>query len=170
MTGMAARTARAIAVISAMALAGQAWAQDALGPVTHLPLPRFVSMKSAEGNVRRGPSLSHRIDWVYRLKDLPLKITAEYGHWRRVEDRDGLGGWVHYSLLSGVRTAMVEEDEMALLMKPVEGAPENARLRRGVVARVERCAPDWCRLRADGYRGWAPKSALWGVEPAEVFE
>lgn len=26
-----------------------------LGPVTNLPLPRFVSMKAAEGNVRRGP-------------------------------------------------------------------------------------------------------------------
>ncbi|WOI57550.1 SH3 domain-containing protein [Palleronia sp. LCG004] len=145
-------------------------AQDTLGPVTHLPLPRFVSMKASEGNVRRGPSLGHRIDWVYRLKDLPLQITAEHGHWRRVEDRDGLGGWVHYSLLSGVRTVMIEEDEIALLMKPVEGSPENARLRRGVVARIEQCGVEWCRLRAGGYGGWTHKTALWGVEPTEIIE
>ena len=37
-------------------------------------------------------------------------ITAEYGHWRRVQDRDGAGGWMHYTLLSGVRTAIVEAD------------------------------------------------------------
>ncbi len=46
------------------------------GTVTNLPLPRFVSMKASEGNVRRGPSLSHRIDWVYKRRNMPLQITA----------------------------------------------------------------------------------------------
>ena len=77
------------------------------GAVTNLPLPRYVSLKGGEGNARRGPSLSHRIDWVFRHAGMPLRVTAEFGHWRRVEDQDGAGGWVHYSLLSGVRT----EDE-----------------------------------------------------------
>ena len=56
----------------------------AIGPETNLPLPRFVSLKSDEGNVRRGPSLSHRIDWVFVRRGMPLQVTAEYGHWRRV--------------------------------------------------------------------------------------
>ena len=54
-------------------------AQDR-GPVTNLPLPRFVSMKANEGNVRRGPSLTHRIDWVYTRRDMPLEdFFIEYG-------------------------------------------------------------------------------------------
>jgi SH3-like domain-containing protein len=60
--------------------AGPAWAEDR-GPVTNLPLPRFVSLKASEGNVRRGPSLTHRIDWVFTRRDMPLEITAEHGHW-----------------------------------------------------------------------------------------
>ena len=80
-----------------------------IGPITNLPLPRFVSLKASEGNVRRGPSLTHRIDWVFQRRDMPLKVTAEHGHWRRVEDRDGMGGWIHYSLLSGTRTVVVEK-------------------------------------------------------------
>ena len=36
------------------------------GAVTNLPLPRFVSLKASKANARRGPSLSHRIDWVYK--------------------------------------------------------------------------------------------------------
>ena len=52
---------------------------DERGPVTNLPLPRFVSMKASEANVRRGPSLTHRIDWVFKRKDVPLEITAEHG-------------------------------------------------------------------------------------------
>jgi len=98
------------------------------GTVTNLPVPRFVSMKAAEGNVRRGPSLTHRIDWVFKRRDIPLIITAEYGHWRRVEDRDGAGGWVHYSLLSGTRTAIVETDMLELLNQPAEGAMVAAQL------------------------------------------
>ena len=66
-----------------------------LGPVTNLPMPRYVSMKASEGNVRRGPSLTHRIDWVFKRRDMPLQITAEHGHWRRVQDRDGAGALVH---------------------------------------------------------------------------
>lgn len=138
------------------------------GPVTNLPLPRFVSLKASEGNARRGPSLTHRIDWIYKRRNLPLEITAEHGHWRRVRDRDGAGGWVHYSLLSGVRTVLVEQDLLALRSQPAADAPEVARLSIGVVARLGECSETWCQLTAGGYRGWAQKSSFWGVLPGEI--
>lgn len=140
------------------------------GKVTNLPIPRFVSLKASEGNVRRGPSLSHRIDWVFTRRDMPLVVTGEYGHWRRVEDRDGQGGWVHYSLLSGVRTVIVAEDLTPLHMKPQDGAPVAARAEAGVIARLGECSPEWCRISAEGERGWARKAALWGVAPGEIRE
>jgi SH3-like domain-containing protein len=138
------------------------------GSVTNLPLPRYVSIKSSEVNVRRGPSLTHRIDWVFTREDMPVEITAEHGHWRRVRDRDGAGGWVHYSLLSGTRTVIVDQDLLALQSRPDPAAPAIAKLEQGVVARLDNCNLDWCRLSAGGYRGWAPKTALWGVKPDEV--
>jgi SH3-like domain-containing protein len=140
------------------------------GPVTHLPLPRFVSMKAAEGNVRRGPSLSHRIDWVFTRRDMPLEITAEHGHWRRVQDRDGLGGWVHYSLLSGNRTVITDKDMLTLHARPDAATPIVAALELGVIARLGECTPDWCELTSGGYRGWALKDALWGVGADEIRE
>lgn len=145
-------------------------AQEARGQVTNLPLPRFVSIKASEGNVRRGPSLSHRIDWVYKRRDLPLRITAEHGHWRRVEDRDGMGGWVHYSLLSGTRTVLVEQDMLQLHVNPDPKAAVVARLELGVVARLGECTLEWCELRSGGFTGWAPKVRLWGVGPKELRE
>ncbi|ETX14080.1 aspartyl-tRNA synthetase [Roseivivax halodurans JCM 10272] len=153
----------------ALVLAGLAPAQAAeRGPVTNLPLPRFVSMKASEGNVRRGPSLTHRIDWVYMRRDMPLEVTAEYGHWRRVRDRDGAGGWVHYSLLSGVRTVLVEEDMLPLYTRPAEGAQVVAKLGLGVIARLGECLEAWCELEAAGHSGWTRKTALWGVAPDEL--
>lgn len=146
-----------------------AWASER-GPVTNLPLPRFVSMKTGEANVRRGPSLTHRIDWIFKREDMPLEITAEYGHWRRVRDRDGAGGWVHYSLLSGVRTVLVEKDMTELHARPDPDAPVVARLELGVVARLRACKARWCRLDAGGYAGWAPRSELWGVGADEIVD
>ena len=140
------------------------------GPVTNLPMPRYVSLKANEANVRRGPSLSHRIDWVFQRRDMPLRVVGEYGHWRRVVDREGMGGWVHYSLLSGNRTVIIDEDLLPLRARPTADATEVAMLERGVIADLGECSVDWCRLRAGGYRGWAPKAALFGVAPGEVRE
>ena len=140
------------------------------GKVTNLPIPRFVSLKAEEGNVRRGPSLSHRIDWVFQRRNMPLEVTAEYGHWRRVQDRDGQGGWMHYSLLSGVRHVIVEDDLTPLHAKPSAEAVIKAYAEVGVVARLGTCAPDWCKIRANGIRGWVRKGQIWGVRPDELRE
>ncbi|WP_435257757.1 SH3 domain-containing protein [Thioclava sp. FR2] len=140
------------------------------GSVTNLPLPRFVSLKNGEGNARRGPGLTHRIDWVFTQAGMPLKITAEYENWRRVEDADGLGGWVHYSLLSGTRSAIVKGDLVDFHTMARPDATIAFRAEAGVVARILSCQDDWCRVQIEGERGWAPIAALWGVEPGEVIE
>ncbi|MFT4743968.1 MAG: SH3-like domain-containing protein [Yoonia sp.] len=139
-----------------------------LGPETNLPMPRFVSLKAAEGNARRGPSLSQRIDWVFKRRNMPLQVVAEYGHWRRVIDREGLGGWVHYAMLSGSRTVIIGQDLAVLRARPDTSATENAVVEAGVIARLGACNADWCRLTAGGYKGWAQKSELWGVMPDEL--
>ena len=158
-----------LGILSATLLAVTvASAQERKGKVTNLPVPRFVSLKTSEGNVRRGPSLTHRIDWVFKRRSMPLRVTAEHGHWRRVEDRDGLGGWVHYSLLSGVRSVIVEKDLLTLRTRPDVKAPPTAALGLGVVARPRKWALDRCRLTSGGYKGWAPKARIWGVGPDEI--
>jgi len=141
-----------------------------LGSVTNLPLPRFVSLKGNEGNARRGPGLTHRIDWVFTRSGMPLRITAEYEHWRRVEDAEGVGGWVHYALLSGVRSVLIAADIAEFRNRPQDEAEVIFKAERNVVGWVQECLPDWCRLSVDGERGWVHKSALWGVTAAETIE
>ena len=145
------------------AAATEAAAAGDWGPVTGLALPRFVSLKAREARARRGPSLDHRVDWLYQRRGLPLRVTAEHGNWRRVEDIEGLGGWVHHGLISGTRTVIVLED-VTMLRRPADGAPAVARLEAGVIARLGECRDGWCRLDAGGHRGWAPMGAVWGAE------
>jgi SH3-like domain-containing protein len=140
------------------------------GAVTNLPLPRYVSLKTNEGNARRGPGLTHRIDWVFNRAGMPLRITAEYENWRRIEDAEGAGGWVHYSLLSGTRAALVAGAMLDLRAQPVQDASVVLQAEPGVIARILECQAEWCRLSIDGERGWAMKTALWGVRPDEMFD
>lgn len=144
--------------------------QPDIGCVTNLPLPRYVSLKGNEGNARRGPGLTHRIDWVFTRAGMPLKVTAEYENWRRVEDFEGAGGWVHYSLLSGVRTVLVTLDMAEFRVTPADTATVVAQAELGVIGRVLECNADWCRLSVEGQRGWVRKASLWGVKADEIIE
>ena len=141
-----------------------------IGCVTNLPLPRFVTLKGGEGNARRGPGLTHRIDWVFTRPGMPLVLTAEYENWRRVEDQDGAGGWVHYALLSGVRNVVITLDMAELRASPSPSASVVAQAEMGVIARLLQCSLDWCRISSEGIKGWVEKTAIWGVKPDEIIE
>lgn len=134
-----------------------------VGRVTNLPMPRYVSLKAKKANVRRGPGLTYRIDWIFQRRNMPVQITAEYGNWRRVIDRNGEGGWIHYVMLSGVRTVIVNKDSLSLRTKPASTAPVRAVLEQNVIAWLGDCQGTWCELTAGGYTGWAHKVAIWGV-------
>jgi hypothetical protein len=103
-----------IGLLALMQAAATAAADDGVhGPVTDLPLPRFVSIRTEPVNVRRGPSVQYRIDWTFNRRGWPVEVKAEYGAWRKIKDVDGAEGWVHQSLLSGTRTVVVLGSELA---------------------------------------------------------
>lgn len=137
---------------------------------TGLPLPRFVSLKSDKIYVRTGPALRYPIKWVYKRENMPVEITQEFDNWRKIRDFEGEEGWVHQSLLSGERTALIQgSDLVAMREAPEPVARLTARLEPRVVARVDKCIPSWCRLDAGGFEGWVERNSLWGIYPAEEF-
>lgn len=139
------------------------------GPETNLPLPRFVSLKSNKANIRRGPGLTHRIDWVFLRKGMPLEVVAEHGHWRKVRDVDDATGWVHHALLRGARSAVVTADRAVLRSDPRATAKQVAHAEPGVIFDLDACAENWCEVRKDGYRGWVDASQIWGARVGERF-
>ena len=133
------------------------------GQVTNLPIPRYVSLKTNEANARRGPSLSHKIDWIYKRQNMPLEIYAEYENWRRVRDFEGLGGWVHYTLLSGKRYVLIKNELLEMRLLPSMESQVIAKVPQFNIANLDKCNKDWCRIIDNGYKGWVPKSEIWGV-------
>lgn len=140
-----------------------------------LALPRFVTLRSSEVNLRTGPGVRYPIDWVYQREGLPMQVIDEFEAWRRVRDRDGTEGWVHQAMLSGRRTVVVLGEVQVLREEPRRDAPAVAMLEPGFLASLESCPQDWCEIVAEGpegssYHGWLLRQVLWGVMEGEVLE
>lgn len=140
-----------------------------LGAETGLPLPRFASVRAGEARLRTGPGLRYPAEWLYRLPDMPVQIVEEYEAWRKVRDWEGTEGWMHKSLLSGRRTALVMASETILRREASAEAPGVALLTRGVLGELETCQGGWCAVAAGGFRGWLPRTAVWGLLDGEAF-
>ena len=164
------RTLFAAAMLVALSLSAPAVEPVAtateIGPVSKLPMPRFVSLRSGEVNVRRGPGLDYRKDWVFHRAGLPVQVVDEYGDWRRIVDQDGAGGWVYHSLLSGRRTVMVNVEMAVLRDRPVETAVPVAEAEHGVVATLRECEDRWCLVEIERVKGWVLKKQVWGADGA----
>ncbi|WP_370688676.1 SH3 domain-containing protein, partial [Roseomonas sp. GC11] len=139
------------------------------GSVTGLPVPRFVSLRSDEVNLRIGPDTRFPIEWTYQRRDMPVEILREYNQWRRIRDVDGTEGWVHQSTLAGRRTFLVRGQERSLHRSEGEGSAVVAKLMPGVVGRVRRCQAEsrWCEVQVGDHRGYILRSEVWGIGPNE---
>jgi SH3-like domain-containing protein len=141
---------------------------------TGLPLPRFVSLKSDNVNVRRGPGQQYDLAFTFVRAGLPVEIIEEFDNWRKIRDSDGAEGWVFHSLLSGRRTALVtpweKQGQVAARRAADAGAAVVAYLMPRVVADVEQCTGTWCLVSGEGFEGWIEQDRLWGVYPDEAFE
>lgn len=137
-----------------------------------LPVPRFVSLKADEVNVRRGPGWDHGVAWVFRRAGLPVEVIAEFDVWRRIRDSEGSEGWVLGTLLSGRRTVLVapwKTDRQTLELRRTAAtlAEVKAKLVPGVLGDVENCDGQWCRITAGSVNGYISQELVWGAYPGE---
>ena len=189
-------TGTALAAIIGAGTFGVSLAEAAQkGSNSGLPVPRFVSIKSGQANVRVGPGRDYRVDWVYTRPGLPVEVVAEFDNWRRIRDAEGTEGWIFGALLSGRRTAIaapwlsnVEAGAapdgtpasaatsavLTLRRGPSGDSRPVASIEPGVVGSIEDCDGDWCRfepLSAKGeVAGYLRQIELFGAYPGERFE
>ncbi len=146
-------------------------AQDG-GQAGGLPIPRFVSLRTNPINLRTGPGVRYPVDWVYVRRSLPVEVIGEFDTWRHIRDQDGAEGWVHQTMLSGKRTAVVRGSTQALRRNAEDASEATATIDAGVIVNVLRCPAGlaYCRVEANGAQGWVKREALWGVYAGETLE
>lgn len=141
------------------------------------PLPRFAIIQADRARMRVGPGFNYATRWIYKRAGLPVEIIEEYGTWRQVRDSDGTTGWMHVSVLSSTRNAMVapwlrnseEAQNFELQSSPNVSARTIAQIEPGVILRMKECDGTWCEVEVKGVSGYIQQDDLWGAYPGEAF-
>ena len=142
-----------------------------IGKETGLEIPRYVSLKSDDANIRVGPSKNYPIEIKYIKKNYPLKVLDEYEEWRKVEDFNRNIGWIHKSLISGIRTGIVlsNDNKKIKLLNTLDGNVIGE-IGNGNIVFLEKCKIDWCLISSGYFEGWMDKKYIWGVKEKEIIK
>ena len=133
--------------------------------------PYWASIASGEAMTRTGPGKNYPGIWLYKRRDLPVRVVRKYEHWRLIEDPDGARGWMLVSLLSDRRTALVKPGEpRPIRTEPNDGARTRYLAQPGVVGRIGDCGSGWCHIEIGRREGYVRTADLWGVAPNEVVD
>ena len=84
---------RGLAIAALLAFATTADAQDKKPPY-------WASIASGEAMMRTGPGRNYPGVWLYKRRDLPIRVIQVYPNWRKIEDPNGTQGWMLVTLLS----------------------------------------------------------------------
>jgi SH3-like domain-containing protein len=133
--------------------------------------PYWASIASGEAMTRTGPGKNYPGIWLYKRRDLPVRVVKKYEHWRLIHDPDGAQGWMLVTLLSDRRTAIVKPgDPRPIRVKPDDGAKVRYTAEHGVVGRIDKCSNGWCRIAVGKREGYIHSADLWGVAENEVVD
>ena len=141
-----------------------------IGTETGLEIPRYVSLKSNDSNLRIGPSINYPIKIKYIVQNFPLKLTEEYQDWRKVIDFEKNEGWVHKSLIKAERNGIIVNirNNEAPLYNSINGRLIGVAQEKNIV-QILKCKIDWCLVKQNRNKGWIEKKFLWGVKKNEIL-
>ena len=147
---------------------------SSIGSVTGLTIPRFVTLKSRDINIRSGPGPKYPLRLNYKCKGYPVQVVAEFENWRLIKDHQGNEGWAHESLLASMSNVIVVnnaieneqiiKDETLLFRMPNDKSHPIARVEFGAIVHIKRCIDNWCNVSLGrAHDGWIKRSSVWGV-------
>jgi SH3-like domain-containing protein len=160
------RAPTAVALLAAFgvpALAGATAKNDA-----RPKLPRFVSLRADQVNLRVGPGQTYPIEWLLTRRGMPVEIVKEFQNWRMVRVWQDASGWILDRMVTAERHVIIDGAVRVMRRRPDAQSEIVARAEPGVIARLLECQGDWCHIDAGGYQGWLQRSDVWGILPDET--
>jgi len=132
------------------------------------PLPYWASIAAGQALMRTGPDRTYPAVWLYKRRDLPVKVLQVVGPWRRVQEQDGSSGWMLATLLAARRTGVVVSGGL----RPIRSSPSADsdmlwQAEPGVIGRISKCDGQFCRIQIGEKVGFIEQSGLWGTDPNE---
>ena len=130
--------------------------------------PYWASISAGQAKMRTGPGRQFPASWLYQRPNLPVKVIETYPNWRKVEDPDGIQGWMQANLISTDRAGLVRGEIRPLREAPNSEARIIWRAEPGVVGKLSDCRRGWCKLDVRGRIGYIEATHIWGVDAQEA--
>ena len=121
----------------------------------------YLILKNNEVNVRYGPGFDYPINYVYKKKNLPIKVIDKKENFRRIIDFKKNSGWIHISQLKKGKSLILLEDQI-LFSKPTRYSKPIIKISKGRLLLVKKCKKKWCRVKTQNYLGWILTNNVWG--------
>ena len=122
----------------------------------------YLILKNNEVNVRYGPGFDYPIKFIYKKKNLPIRVIDKKENFRRIIDFKNNSGWIHASQLKKGEAFILLEDQI-LFKKPTKYSKPILKIAKGRLLVVKKCKKIWCRVKTENYTGWVKSEKVWGT-------
>jgi len=122
----------------------------------------YLLLKNNKVNVRYGPGFDYPIKFIYKKKNLPIRVIDKKENFRRIIDFKNNSGWIHASQLKKGEAFILLEDQI-LFKKPTKYSKPVLKIAKGRLLVVKKCKKIWCRVKTENYTGWIKSEKVWGT-------
>ena len=123
----------------------------------------YLMLKNSKVNVRMGPGLDYPVKFIYKKKNLPVKVIDKKENFRKVIDHKNNSGWIHISQLKKINSVIVLSNRI-LFKKPTFNSKPIANIESGRLFVLEKCKKNWCEVNSQNYSGWINMDNVWGKD------
>ena len=121
----------------------------------------YLILKNDKVNVRYGPGFDYPIKFIYKKKNLPIRVIDKKENFRRIIDFKNNGGWIHTSQLKKGKAFILLENQI-LFTKPTKYSKPILKISKGRLLLVKKCKAKWCKIKTEKYIGWLKVNNDWG--------
>jgi len=121
----------------------------------------YLILKNNKVNVRYGPGFDYPIKFIYKKKNLPIRVIDKEENFRRIIDFKNNSGWIHTSQLKKGKAFILLEDQI-LFTKPTKYSKPVLKIAKGRLLVVKKCKKIWCSVKTENYTGWIKNENVWG--------
>ena len=121
----------------------------------------YLILKNNEVNVRYGPGFDYPINYVYKKKNLPVRIIDKKENFKKIIDLKKNSGWIHASQLKKGKSFILLEDQI-VFAKPTKHSKPLFKISKGRLLIVKKCKKNWCRIKTENFLGWVKTNEIWG--------
>ena len=122
----------------------------------------YLILKNNKVNVRYGPGFNYQIKYIYKKKNLPIKVIDKKENFRRIIDFKKNSGWIHISQLKKGKSLILLKDQI-LFSKPTRYSKPIIKISKGRLLLVKKCKKKWCKVKTEDYLGWLITNNIWGT-------